>query len=438
MSSAGRERNLNRVIVLYYGFQFFFSLFLWLPVFYEYQKRIGLSDPQIFAIQSIYYWVFCLLEIPTGLLADQWGYRFCIRAGSLVLVGAGVFPIFVLNYSGFLWHFLLIALARSLISGAASAYLYEYLKGWVPENTSSSSLGTPHLSSDGISVSSSALDRYKKIEGNARAYSLAGKVILWSGMGALMEWHLALPYVLTLLANGVAVVFAFLFPPLWPSTLSRSTSERRNFLKWSREIFGMLFKSPILVLIMIQGVSIFTLSRIVQVNLFQPLLNQKSFKLGSHGAVMSLMTVFETLGSFWPVIVAGLVKRERVRRYLNDLNTVFLMTLAMSVSLLGVEFSAMLGTLVALAVFSFATGASFPVQRQLINDAIPNSRFRATLLSIESIVDRAACAAVAGIISTWMAAGQGAGRMNDFLWISSWVSIVSLPVLYFLIRLFSF
>src|SRR3954465_2364813 len=95
----------RRTVLLYYGFQFAFSLLVWLPVFYEYQKRIGLDDAQIFHIQSIYYLLFCLLEIPPGVFADLWGCRLCMRAGSLVLVAANLFPIFVPNYSGFLIHF---------------------------------------------------------------------------------------------------------------------------------------------------------------------------------------------------------------------------------------------------------------------------------------------------------------------------------------------
>jgi nitrate/nitrite transporter NarK len=118
---------MKRVVRLYYGYQFFFSLLLWLPIFYEYQKRMGLSDGQIFAIQSIYYIVFCFLEIPTGMAADRWGHRQCLRWGSVVLVVSNCLPIFTPTYPGFLWHFLLIALARSLNSGASSAYLYDYL-----------------------------------------------------------------------------------------------------------------------------------------------------------------------------------------------------------------------------------------------------------------------------------------------------------------------
>src|ERR1700752_4158415 len=99
----------KKVVRHYYGFQFFFSLLLWLPIFYEYQKRMGLSPTQIFDIQSIYYIVFCLLEIPTGMVADFFGHRNCCRLGALVLVVSNLFPIFLPSYAGFLVHFILIA-----------------------------------------------------------------------------------------------------------------------------------------------------------------------------------------------------------------------------------------------------------------------------------------------------------------------------------------
>src|SRR3954454_23824598 len=99
--------SVRRVVHSTYGFQLFFGMLLWTPVFYEYQKRIGLSDPEIFRIQSIYYLLFCLLEIPTGLFADLWGYRLCMRAGALVLVASNLLPIYAQSYSGFLAHFVL-------------------------------------------------------------------------------------------------------------------------------------------------------------------------------------------------------------------------------------------------------------------------------------------------------------------------------------------
>jgi hypothetical protein len=46
-----------------------------------------------------------------------------------------------------------------------------------------------------------------------------------------------------------------------------------------------------------------------------------------------------------------------------------------------------------------------------MNDAIPNSQYRATLLSLESIVDRAVNAWLASLIGLYLTQG----RLNDFL-----------------------
>ena len=175
---------LKRLFFTFNAFQFFFSLLLWVPIFYEYQKRVGLNDTEIFKIQSIYYLVFCLLEIPTGYLADWLGYRLCLILGSITLIIANIWIPFAPTYIGFLSHFIMIALARSFVSGASSAYLYETLH------------------------QRSALDEYKEAEGKARAYSLVGKVFCWALIGPIMQWHFTLPYWLTALNAGLGLVFA--------------------------------------------------------------------------------------------------------------------------------------------------------------------------------------------------------------------------------------
>ncbi|MBX9768260.1 MAG: MFS transporter, partial [Bdellovibrionales bacterium] len=182
---------MKNVIRSYCGFQFFFSLLIWLPVFHEYQLRIGLTNGQVFDIQSIYYLAFCLVEIPTGMMADRFGYRRCLIWGGIVLVIANLLAIFMQNYEGLLGHFLLVALARSLVSGASSAYIYDFLKG---QNSTSV---------------------YRDIEGKARAYGLVGKVICWVAVGSLLDWHLTSPYWMTTLAALVSVGFAVALPEVF-------------------------------------------------------------------------------------------------------------------------------------------------------------------------------------------------------------------------------
>lgn len=179
-----------RAVRLTYGFQFFFGLLLWIPIFYEYQKQLGLSDAEIFGIQSIYYIAFCLMEIPTGMVADRFDHRTSLWLGASVLVVANVVPVLAGNYTGFLVHFLLIALARSLISGAQSAYLYKYLNGH----------NAGHL--------------YLKVECVGRSYSLVGKIVYWPAIGLLMQWNMPSPYWLTAVHAAIAVVLALKLPPI--------------------------------------------------------------------------------------------------------------------------------------------------------------------------------------------------------------------------------
>lgn len=384
----------KRVIWLYYAFQFSFSLLVWLPIFYEYQKRIGLSEAQIFSIQSAYYLLFCILEIPTGLLADTLGYRLCLRMGATFLVLANLLPIFAQNYSGFMMHFALIALSRSLISGASSAYLYQFL----------GQTGAPGA--------------YKEIEGKARAYSLVGKVVCWSAVGVLMGWHLTLPYWFTVFFAIASLAFAFILPKETAAPQTRSAA-----LGWTQTWSAVrsVGANSLLIFLILQGVAIFVLGRICQVNLFQPILSGKSVGLESYGLVMSLMTLFEALGSAFP---------GKVRRLWDDLSAVFVLTLIMAVSLAAIPWIGASWTIVSLCIFSWACGVSFPIQRQLINDSITEDRFRATILSIESIVDRAVCAWVASLLGGTLARGG----LDGFLIESALLTLSLMGILYLLIR----
>jgi MFS family permease len=381
---------LRRIVRRYYGFQIFFALLFWVPVYYDFQRRIGLSDPQIFRIQSVYYLAFCLLEIPTGYVADRWGHLRCMRAGGFILVLSSALPAVLPTYEGMLGHFLLLALARSFISGASSAYVY-------------GALG--ELGDTGT---------FKVIEGRARAYGLVAKVLSWGVVGWMMQWHLAMPYWATTGASLIAVGYAFSLPPLGVV----SAAAPRLALS---PAFRALVKHPMLTLVMVQGISVFVLGRIVQVNLFQPILGEKGFPVTSYGVVMGGMAIFEALGSGYP---------HTVRRYLSDLNAVFVFTLIMAGTLSAIALSGMAGTAVALAVFALVGGLSFPIQRQLLNDTIPDARYRATLMSMESIVDRAVNAWVASLLAAYVSTG----RTGAFLQLSAAVTVGLLFVLFIAMR----
>lgn len=388
----------RRIIRLNNGFQLLFNLLWWMPVFYAYQRDAGLSDGQIFGIQSIYYIAFCLFEIPTGVVADRIGARNCLRAGAVVMTAANMAPVVAPSYTGFLVHFLAIAAGRSLTSGAASAYLYDGLRA---------------EGADG---------HYLRAEGTARALGLAAKVVCWPLVGPLMALAPQTPYVLSAASAAGSLGCALALPRLaaqaGSDTRARARARRSGtLLRDSGAAWRVLRSSPWLALLMVQGVAVFTLSRICQVNLFQPVLLEHGIGESAHGSVLAAMTVAEAVASARP---------QWLGRRLPPAMWVSLLSVALAATLAGTAVGGPWAVVGLLCAFAAITGFVYPVQRKLVNDAIPADAPRATLLSVESIVDRGVCAVAAVAAGAYLAAG----RLDALLWHSAAVTCVLIPVLH--------
>lgn len=392
----------RRIIRLNNGFQLLFNLLWWMPVFYAYQREAGLSDGEIFGIQSIYYVAFCLFEIPTGMVADRIGARNCLRAGAVVMTAANLAPVFAPSYTGFLVHFLAIAAGRSLTSGAASAYLYDGLEA------------------------EGAGEHYLKAEGQARALGLAAKVLCWPLVGPLMAVAHPTPYVLSAASAAGSLVCAVVLPR--QATVRHSgpgrgkgTSGGPVFLRDAVSALRWVWATPWLALLMVQGVAVFTLSRICQVNLFQPVLLDHGIPESSHGGVLAAMTVAEAVASARP---------QWLGRRLSPVAWVSLLSLAMAGTLAGSTLGGPWTVVALLCVFAAVTGFAYPLQRKLVNDAIPAGAPRATLLSVESIVDRGVCALAAVAAGAYLSAG----RLDTLLWHSALATGVVMVVLQLVLR----
>lgn len=418
----------RRIVRLNYGFQLLFNLLWWMPVFYAYQKDAGLSDGQIFGIQSIYYVAFCLFEIPTGLIADRIGARNCLRAGAVVMTAANLAPVFSPSYTGFLVHFLAIAAGRSLTSGAASAYLY-----------------------DGLRAEGSD-QHYLKAEGTARALGLAAKVLCWPLVGPLMALAQPAPYVLSAVSAAGSLACAVALPRVAATagaggtasshrtgqtrrtSLTSATSRtsktsgaavrgrrRGTSLRDAAATLRCVLSSPWLALVMVQGVGVFTLSRICQVNLFQPILLDQGIGESSHGGVLAAMTVAEAVGAARP---------QWLSRRLRPVAWVSVLSLALAVALAGITLGGPWTVVALLCLFAAATGFAYPIQRKLVNDAVPAHAPRTTLLSLESIVDRGVCALAAVAVGAYLSAGH----LDTLLWHSALATAVLIGVFQLVVR----
>lgn len=388
----------RRFVALYFGFQFSFSMLFWMPIFFEYQKRVGLTEPEIFQIQSFYYFIFCVIGIPTGYLSDRFGHLRSMVLGSVVLILANLIPIFFFSYGAWILHWFGIAVARSFVAGASSAYLYEFLRA-------------KNLSHE-----------YKRIEGQARALSLVGRVACFAVIGYLMEIYLPIPYILTAAIAVVAVVLAMKLPAIveTAAVIPEQVSLRAGM--------ALVARSKWLIFLILQGIALFVLGRIVVVNLFQPILESKNVSLAHYGLVMAIITVFEAVGS---------AKPDWCRKWMTDLTSVFWLSIGMGLTLAVIPWTGMVGAVASLSLFSLFAGLSYPIQKQLMNDAIPDARYRATILSAESIVDRIVCSGVAFALERVALQGRTAsdGGFDSFILISGFGSAALMFLLWMLLPL---
>ncbi|MGN5636484.1 MFS transporter, partial [Streptomyces sp. AC154] len=193
------------------------------------------------------------------------------------------------------------------------------------------------------------------------------------------------------------------------------------FLRDAGSALRCVASSPWLALVMVQGVAVFTLSRICQVNLFQPILLDHGIGEASHGAVLAAMTVAEAVASARP---------QWLSRRLTPVAWVSVLSLALAGTLAGLTLGGPWTVVALLCLFAAATGFAYPVQRKLMNDAVPAHAPRATLLSVESILDRAVCALAAVAAGAYLSTGH----LDTLLWHSALATVVLLGVFQLVLR----
>ena len=353
----------------YIVFTAFFSTIFWVPVFFEVQRHFSVSIESIYRIQSIYYFFFCFVEIPTGLFADRFGNKLSMIVGSFVCAMSHAAPLLFPTSTGFLGQFLCLALGRSLVSGAASSWLYISLQ------------------------KHGALERYTFLEGRARSVALMVRVFAWTVAGYL---HAANPLMNYGLSAFCALAAMFIMMSFREDNAEEArvdvVSPRPTTPKlWTQLSYLRKGVRPEFLALILQGVGLFLMVRLVEVNLFQPLLKWKLFPIQSFGIILAAMSICEALGSN----TSGSLWFSNVSRtFKSPAVTVAILASLMAFSLGNLSFAPQWGVLSLMFLFAFMTGLCFPLQKKLIQSQIDDNQVRASLLSLESLVDRGLCALI--------------------------------------------
>ncbi|MDB9787253.1 MFS transporter [Bacteriovoracaceae bacterium] len=356
----------NKLANIYCLHQIFFTFLLWVPIFYQAQKLIGLSDQTIFGIQGIYYFAFFLFEIPTGAISDSIGHGRTVLLASIIIFMGNIFPLLYPNDFGFLGHFLLIALARSLYSGSASALLYNFLQQFNHQES------------------------YKTIESKARSWSLIAKVGLWPLAGFLCQKDPQLPYIITAFASLISIFWGVKLQQ-WVQDSSESSTVPNNVNIWKHinHSYNLIKGSPTLLLCLCQGTLLFLMQRLAFVQFFGPYLEWNHVNITHYGTLMAIATLFEAIGAR---------KAPKFNKHSN-LTMILICTVAASICFYFFVIPVPFIQLCALFCFSFSCGIAFPIAKQFMNDAISRTEDRATILSFESLINRC----IAGIATLILA-----------------------------------
>jgi predicted MFS family arabinose efflux permease len=352
------------VLGRFYLFRGLGLTWLYVPFQWFYLRAQGLSATELMGLNTVFCIAAVLFEVPTGALADRLGRRPVMAAGAAF---SSLSCLVFLGFPGSLvWLAVanvLAALAMTCISGADSAYLFDYLI-W---------RGEPGRYRWAESVSSAIR------LGASAAGGLAATALVSHGLG------LAGLYAATAMLTGASAALALTLPEPWRRRPLAGRDALRPIEPTVLEMIQHGRRAIALVgaqreLLMLLGVSAM-LFPALRVGLFldQPFVQRLGFDAASLGLVFGAKDLVAAAAA---VATAGLIARVGETRLLAALPLITGAALAlMSVASGRAAIALVLLPTVAFGVYS-------PLVRVFINRRVAESGDRATVLSIEGMARR--------------------------------------------------
>ena len=358
-----RDPGLGSALRRFNVFRLLATSYLYVPIFMLLQESRGLSFFARLGLGGLYSAVVILVEIPTGVFADRMGRRRSMMLGAAVMIASSLIGYRAHSVAGFALAESLAALSMALCSGADSAYLYDLLQ----------SVGATH--------------EYSRRESVSSAWHLFGCSIAFAAGGWLATYDLSLPYLATAIVAAVALIIGMTLRDDRPlrSALPRAsspamTSLARSYVRDARGALREVASNPRLGWLVGYSAVVFVLL-LATVYLYQPYLTSRGWGPLAIGAQFAIVYLVAAFIAYFTYVI-----RAHVRD--NVLLWGLLATLAASFALL----EAVRGpwVIALLLVQAVANGLYAPLTKPLLNAEIPHSRQRAAVLSVESMVRRAA------------------------------------------------
>ena len=354
------EQRIQRSLRTFYVFRLLATSYLYVPIFMLFWESRGLSFFERLALGGLYSAVVILVEVPTGVFADRIGRRRSMLLGALTMVASCLLATQATSFGMFAIAEALGAISLALCSGADSAYLFDFLH------------------------THDRVHEYARRESTASAWHLMGSAVAFAGSGFLAHIDLALPYLVTAgVAAIAAVVACLLHDDSPPAPLHRAPAGQvlRSWGAQMRAALGEVRANARLAWLVGYSAVVFVLLR-ATIYLYQPYLKERGLGLVAIGLLFAGVYAVAALVAYRTYLLR--------RRFGDDLLLWLLLgVLAGSfVGLAGVGNGPWM--LVLLGVQAVAAGLYSPLTKPLINVEITDSRRRAAILSVESMVRRAA------------------------------------------------
>jgi MFS family permease len=331
-----------------YLYRFLHNFQLWWPIWVIYlQQERGLSLTQITLLDTPFWLLIVLAEVPTGVVADRFGRKISLAIGGLLFaVAVFVFGI-AEDYLIILVSYAAWGLAMTFQSGADAAIVYDSLKRAGRE------------------------EEFQKINGRMWAItSFAVLIAILIGAPLAAATTLAFPI---LLSAGIGLVTV-------PVALSmhepRDTqAEVEPYFTTLRVGISDAWRQPELRYIILFSGVMFTA-------VFAPLIFMQPF-LAGHGVATENLGLWQA-----PVRAAGMVAALLAYRFVaatGERAAFFAMPLALGICYFALAGIDALWIIVAFVPIGMVAGAQNPVLATYVNRRIPSER-RATMLSVQSLI----------------------------------------------------
>lgn len=348
-----------------YVYRFLMQFQLWWPIWVRYlQEDRNLSLTQITLLDTPFFLLIVLAEVPTGAIADRFGRKTSLMLGSAMFaVAVFIFGV-AENYLIIIVSYTVWGLAQTLQSGADTAMLYDSLK----------KLGREH--------------EFERI--NSRLWALTSlavllAILIGAPIAALTTFSLPI-----ILSAAIALAAFPIALSMKEPGFEVGVMPERYFQTIAHGLRDAWNLAPLRYIIMFSG--------ILLAGTFTPLVFQQPF-LAEHGVGTAGLGVWQA-----PVRAAGIVSALLTGWFLlrfGQRGAFFALPIMLGISnfaLAGIDhgwaFAGFLG-------MGFVAGVQNPMLAAYINKRIPSER-RATMLSVQNLVGNLVFAVVqplAGVLA---------------------------------------